>query len=366
MPIEKQDVKIGMRVQDGNGNVGTVRWMGRMEKAQKPPDNNVGTYCGVEFDEPHGGIRRGNGIWAGKEYFTAPAGTVEFVKPATLWHERNTAGINALRAHFGVRIAHMHDVLLVKYLIARKYELPKVFEMLDKQLKWAETAKPSATEYLPPEIAPNYPIGFAGNDREGNLLYFERPGNGGRCTPVNFVKKFGLGQILRWHITTMEMGRELLKATGYKAKRITAIIDLKDLGECDRHTVQFGKMIAQVDQDYYPEHLSKLFIINAPGFFAGLWRVIRVFVDPRTREKIHVLDKNYKTELEQYIDHSQLPSFCGGANDAWLSLGGVAGGSDPSKVVQATEVEIPLDEPLPDDSPLPEKVPSRENSPADK
>ncbi len=69
--MEKEDCKVGMKVQDANGNVGIVRWIGRMEKAQKPPNKDVGTYAAVEFGESNGKLTRTDGTWEGQRYWTA-------------------------------------------------------------------------------------------------------------------------------------------------------------------------------------------------------------------------------------------------------------------------------------------------------
>lgn len=66
-------------------------------------------------------------------------------------------------------------------------------------------------------------------------------------------------------------------------------------------------------QDYYPETLGDLFIINAPAVFTTLWPIAKRFVDPKTRGKFHVLGANYTKELLRYIDADKLPEEYGGS-----------------------------------------------------
>lgn len=104
MGIEKKDCKVGLRVQNNNGEIGTVRWIGRIEKAAKPPNMDVGTYAAIEFDLPTQALNRTDGEWSGTRYCKCPPGTVEFHKPRVLDVERNVAGIAAVRGALGERV----------------------------------------------------------------------------------------------------------------------------------------------------------------------------------------------------------------------------------------------------------------------
>lgn len=330
--LDKKDVSVGMRVQDGNANVGTVRWIGRMEKNQKPPEGDVGTYCAVEFDTQTAALHRSDGVWESQRYCQSPPGTVEFLKPRHLMREMCRSSVLALRDKYKDLVGDWHDEQLVKFLIARQFDMPKVMKMIEDNVKWNQEFKPSPEEFFPPEMAESYPLGFGdGADRDGNLLYFERPGNGGFIHPKDFVKKFTIPVIVRWHAAAMEMGRMRMKASGYASKRVTAIVDLKGFGDTDSGVISFAKAIAKVDQDNYPEHLAKMYIINAPGFFTGVWKLIRFFVDDRTKAKIHVLGENFQESLKKQVDPKYWPSFAGGTDDSWLKNGGVCGGKDPLK-----------------------------------
>ena len=346
MSLHKNDSVIGLRVQDPSGRVGTIKWKGRLEKADKPPNDHPATYIGVEFDKAHRGPSRTDGSWNGVKLFDAPAGSVEFRIPQHFRKECNTEFVAKLRDHFGARIEAFPDAQLVKFAIARKFEFRKVVEMLEGHMKWRLEEKPTTDLYFPPGMGNDYPIGYSdGYDKEGNLLYFERPGNGGKCHPKDFVENYGIPTISKWHICSMEEGRRRMAATNYESERVTCIIDMKSLGDCGTSMVKFGRTIAGIDQNNYPEHLSRLMIINAPGFFTTVWRLVKLVVDERTRDKIQVLGKDYKEVLLQYIDEDQLPSFADGPNDTWLNKGGCIGlekePEDGSAAVKATPGVVP-------------------------
>ena len=60
---------------------------------------------------------------------------------------------------------------------------------------------------------------------------------------------------------------------------------LKHMSKNVRHFIQW---ILKVDQDYYPEYLKKMFIINAPTRFKEIWSIIKPWLDKRTQKKIEV------------------------------------------------------------------------------
>jgi hypothetical protein len=243
--------------------------------------------------------------------------------------ERNSAGVAAVRERYGLNLQPWSDNQIIKFLIARKFDMPKVYEMIDNNLKWVAEFKPSPDEFFPPEMTAQYPVGYSDNhDRDGNIIYIERAGNAGQSSP-NIFMTHGVPLVTRWHVTSSEMGKMRIAASP-TATRVTAVVDMSDLGKSDSGVLKFAKAISRVDQDNYPEHLSRMLIINAPGFMTGLWRLFQVFVDARTREKIQILTpEKTKAAMDKYIEPRLQPSFCGGEDESWMKLGGRIGGVDP-------------------------------------
>lgn len=69
---------------------------------------------------------------------------------------------------------------------------------------------------------------------------------------------------------------------------------------------------AKVGQDYYPECMGKFYIINAPYLFAGIWAVVKQFLDEVTVSKIKIMSTGHKEELLKQIDAENLPVEFGG------------------------------------------------------
>lgn len=72
------------------------------------------------------------------------------------------------------------------------------------------------------------------------------------------------------------------------------------------------KIAAQIGSDYYPEIMGNMFVVNAPYLFAGVWAMVKGFLDERTRNKIQIIGSGFEKTLLQYIDTGSLPTFLGG------------------------------------------------------
>lgn len=355
--VETATCKVGMRVQDANGNQGTVRWVGKLDKNPPPPPTSMGdspkgvTYAGVQFDEPKPNSPwRCDGSLSGiKLVPDALPGTVAFLQPKKdLFECIIPPCLEEMRRRFGEAVAQWHDVEVVKFLIARKFDLKLASEMLENHLKWEkeQNALTSVKEYFPEKMADWYPIGMQPNhyDYEGNLIRVERPANGGKIEAKDFVAEFGLPLIMRWHIASVEQCKERMRREGWKTQRVTFIIDLKNLSGITTDVGKFGQMEGKIDQDHYPEMMARCFMINAPWYFTGLWKMVRLFVDDRTKDKIKILGEDYKKELLRYVPEEAIPSCAGGANDSWLEAtkGGRVGALEPTGAAVAvpkTDVE---------------------------
>ena len=148
------------------------------------------------------------------------------------------------------------------------------------------------------ELQPHYPRGYCGVDKMGRPIYIEKSG---------FIKESEVRRIATGGDATVEMGDpnlpmwkefyqsyELLQkhifmscsATFQKQIMHTfSILDLsnfnvKMLGQKTRSLVQY---VSKIAQDYYPEQLGQMMIVNAPYLFSTVWAIIKVWLDEKTR-----------------------------------------------------------------------------------
>lgn len=92
------------------------------------------------------------------------------------------------------------------------------------------------------------------------------------------------------------------------------IMDLKGVGIAKANSVYgYLQSASGISQNYYPERLGKLYVINAPWGFSTVFSVVKRFLDPVTVNKIHILGSGYQSELLAQIPKENLPKAFGGS-----------------------------------------------------
>jgi hypothetical protein len=103
------------------------------------------------------------------------------------------------------------------------------------------------------------------------------------------------------------------RKAGQLLETCCTIMDLKGVGISKVSSVYgYVKQASAMSQNYYPERLGRLYLINAPWGFAGVFSVVKGFLDPVTVQKIHVLGSNYHKELLSQVPAENLPTIFGG------------------------------------------------------
>ena len=91
------------------------------------------------------------------------------------------------------------------------------------------------------------------------------------------------------------------------------IMDLKGVGISKVSSVYaYVQKASAISQNYYPERLGKLYLVNAPWGFSTVFSVVKGFLDPVTVQKIHVLGSGYHKELLDHVPAENLPKLLGG------------------------------------------------------
>jgi len=122
-------------------------------------------------------------------------------------------------------------------------------------------------------------------------------------------------------------------AADKKIERGLTIMDMTGGGVSTANKQVYGlvKLAAKVGSDYYPEIMGNLYIVNAPFLFAGIWTIIKSFIDEKTRAKIKIIGSGWQTTLLENVDKEKLPIFlggtcmCGGTKEAPLCMTSNAG-----------------------------------------
>lgn len=103
------------------------------------------------------------------------------------------------------------------------------------------------------------------------------------------------------------------RKSGYLLETSCSILDLKGVGIAKATSVySYVQAVSAISQNYYPERLGKLYVINAPWGFSGVFSVVKRFLDPVTVNKIHILGSGYEKELLAQVPAENLPKEFGG------------------------------------------------------
>ena len=103
------------------------------------------------------------------------------------------------------------------------------------------------------------------------------------------------------------------KKFGHFVHQCVIVFDMSDISaSLDMDSIYYIKSILKIDQDFYPERLFKLVIINAPWYFTAIYNLFYYLMDPKTRDKIEILSTDYFGRLTELIDPSVIPVEFGG------------------------------------------------------
>jgi hypothetical protein len=73
------------------------------------------------------------------------------------------------------------------------------------------------------------------------------------------------------------------------------------------------QIASKIGQDYYPEIMGQMYIVNAPMLFTGIWAIVKSFLDEKTRKKITIKGGTFHKEILELVEEQNLPDFLGGS-----------------------------------------------------
>ena len=213
------------------------------------------------------------------------------------------------------------DLFLLRFLRARKFDLEKTMEMFKKFLNWRieknvdDLRENYVLENLI-EIKKLYPHGYHRTDKLGRPVYIELYDK----TDVKALFKITTEEnMVKYYIKQYERQMKYIfpacSAVVQKPiEQSCTILDANGIGITSivGPIKGFLKLASDIGQDYYPEMLGKMTIINVGMFFRAIWSMVKSFIDPKTQAKITLLKSNYKDELLKLVDEDKLPAFLGG------------------------------------------------------
>ena len=190
---------------------------------------------------------------------------------------------------------------LLRFVRARTKGKELAWEMLRNTLKWRK--KWHVDECLERSFLENeklYDIVcsqnsfYVGHGKFGHPIYFDNVTN---MPWKQILSEFDdVDTFLRTQIQTMEWQQEFVfkpasERVGYPITQVINIWNLRGmtLGLFTSEIKAVTKKAMQLSQDNYPESLYQSYIINAPTIFTVIWSIIKLFLDVKTRNKVHIM-----------------------------------------------------------------------------
>ena len=202
------------------------------------------------------------------------------------------------------------DLFLLRFLRARKFDLVKTMEMFKKFINWRveknvdDIRENFFLENLI-EVKKLYPHGYHRTDKLGRPIYIELYDK----TDVKELFKITTEEkMVKYYIKQYERQMKYIfpacSAVVQKPiEQSCTILDANGIGITSLvgPIKGFLKLASDIGQDYYPEMLGKMTIVNVGMFFRAIWSMVKGFIDPKTQAKITLLKSNYKDEFKKLL-----------------------------------------------------------------
>ena len=218
------------------------------------------------------------------------------------------------------------DHTLRRFLVSCDWDVEAALEKVRRMLAWrAENNIDTILERVLPEeklafLRGEMPTSHHGFDLRGNPVHLEQPGlfRWGRI-----LGRVDREDLIHMHIFLMEYQFRVLmpqgaQRTGRVVDKMTNIIDLKglNLGVLQNlRAISLFKQVQRIDQDYYPDHVRRIYLVNPPLLFRPLWNLVRRVLPKHELHKIQLLASNEKAArvLTGVLEPESVPRHMGGA-----------------------------------------------------
>jgi len=207
-----------------------------------------------------------------------------------------------------------HDIP-VRFVTAEKGDVEKARERWEKTNEWRVKQHVDNILEEPQErfdmIKQSYSHAFHGTSKEGDLVYYDKPGTIDWKGIEN--QKIELEDMIRHIVFIQEFIWNVLKNN--ETAKIVSVIDISGMSmSLHGPGMELLKAVLAIMEAHYPERAMHIFIINVPFGFSTMWKVVSRFIDPETRKKIHIEHGNgVISALAKVIDDSERPAEYGGS-----------------------------------------------------
>ncbi|CAB1118429.1 unnamed protein product [Ectocarpus sp. CCAP 1310/34] len=205
-----------------------------------------------------------------------------------------------------------------RYLAACKGNTVAAKAMWDETIKWrADTGAARSLSTPQPTldiIKQCYPYFVHGRSKKGEVVVYEQTG------------KMQFGRLADAGVSPFDMQMHYAFFNDFVFSKLNdegdddaKLMTVLDVGELRLATIKNNTVVtkylaatAEVMQKHYPERQSRILVVNAPWWFAGIWKGVSGVLSSGTQAKLQIRGKNFLPTLLEHVDASQIPSEYGG------------------------------------------------------
>eukprot|EP01135_Chromosphaera_perkinsii_P006008 Nk52_evm3s379 gene=Nk52_evmTU3s379 len=292
----------GANADGGSNNAGASKrnsWRKSLIELNRRSTFASSTADGVDLHPPEGFESEED---EDDEFFDAIAPTPE--------QERNIVALSALREALSKSACSpnerkafesFEDSLLVRFIIARDYNIDKATDMFQKYVEWRKTFQPHKLDLR----------ALSSEHQKGSVYFHRFDKNMQPCVVLHIAKNVPENTdkdiFLKLIVYYVERAIKLspMEANG----RFTLLVDFKGLSLSNNDLGSTKDLFALL-ASYYPERLGSCFLVEAPWVFNAVWYAIKNVLPPKTVQKISFIKK--KTNLLKFFEPENLQQCFGG------------------------------------------------------
>lgn len=153
-------------------------------------------------------------------------------------------------------------------------------------------------------------------DKYGHPVTYEFLGEQRKTYHTFLARGVTEEEAITHHVRLQEFLWRVIDPRPYPNGNQIKIYDIRGISMSDLSSdvVNYTKKWGEILGEYNPERVYQVFIINPPGWFNLIWKLVSPLLNPKTRERIHVLrgQKDISKALLEFIPPENLPVEYGG------------------------------------------------------
>lgn len=201
------------------------------------------------------------------------------------------------------------DNYLLRFIRARNCDVNLALEMLKKCIEWRKEEKIDEIHLFDykeeMEVLSLHPRGYHKTDKLGRPIHYELLANLNMGDVLNLTS---FDRMIRYNIKKIDYClKTFFPICSKKANRnvyqVTNITDLKDfsLFQIGRNIYDYIQADSVIMQEYYPETLGKIYILNTGYIFMGIWAIVKTFLNEATTNRVSFPSSDYLSDLQETV-----------------------------------------------------------------